>query len=84
MSRAVCPVLMLAVLAVMAPQAVAAPVVTLSSPDDLTQLMVGDTVAFDVNSRITGLESGPNEDFVFRLYTAGVVPLVLFPDLGPQ
>ena len=50
MSRVVCPVLMLAVLAVMAPQAVAAPVVTLSSPDDLTQIcMVGDTARIDVN-----------------------------------
>ena len=64
---------MLAVLAVMAPQAVAAPVVTLSSPNNLTQLEVGDTVRIDV--KLQGLSTN---EFIFILNTGVLFPSSLF------
>jgi hypothetical protein len=79
MTKVVLSVLILAVLAVMAPQAVALPIVSLSSPDDLTQLEVGDTVRFDVT--LSGL---PTDDFIFVLNTRELFPNSLFapvPDL---
>jgi hypothetical protein len=73
MSKAACPVLMLAVLAVAAPRAVDAEIVTLSSPSDLTQLMVGDTVRFDVL-----LQEVPTGEFLFVLDTRELFPSNLF------
>jgi hypothetical protein len=73
MSKAVFPALMLAALAVVAPPAVAAPVVSLSSPDDLTQLTVGDTARIDVN--LQGLSTN---EFIFILNTGVLFPSSLF------
>jgi hypothetical protein len=76
---------MLAVLAVMAPQALAVPLVSLSSPDNLTQLEVGDTVRLDVIlSGLPDPNTGPNADFLFRVYTEVLFPSTLFdPVSGP-
>jgi hypothetical protein len=73
MPKAVCPVLMLAALAVLAPRAVAVPIVTLSSPSDLTQLTVGDTARIDVN--LQGLSTN---EFIFILNTRELFPASLF------
>src|SRR4051794_25290536 len=69
MSKIVCPALVLVALAAAAPQAVAVPIVTLSSPSDLTQLRVGDTARIDVT--LQGLPAG---EFIFNLFTQVAFP----------
>ncbi len=73
MSIFVRPVLMLAVLAVVAPQAVALPIVNLSSPNNLTMLTVGNTVRIDVT--LSGLDAN---DFIFVLNTRELFPSAFF------
>ena len=84
MSRAVCPVLILVVLAVMAPRAVAVPLVSLSSPNNLAQLTVGQTVRSTSALGITDPNTGPNVDFIFRLYTEVLFPSSLFETPPPS
>jgi hypothetical protein len=70
MSRLALSATMLAVLLSVAPETLAGPNVTLSSPDNLTNLTVGQQVTIDVN--LQGLPVGT--DFIFNLNTS-----VLFP-----
>jgi hypothetical protein len=73
MPKAVCPVLMLAALAVIAPRAVAVPIVTLASPSDLNQLTVGQQVQFNVS-----LQGISTNEFLFVLDTRELFPSNLF------
>jgi hypothetical protein len=73
MTKLVSPVLMLAVLAVMAPRAVATPIVTLSSPSDLNQLTVGQQVQLNVS-----LQAVSTNEFLFVLDTRELFPSNLF------
>src|SRR4051794_13660378 len=61
-------------LAVLTPQANADPIVILSSPDNLSQLTVGDTARIDVT--LQGLSTG--NEFIFILNTEVLFPSSLF------
>ena len=70
----------LAALICVAPEAFADPMVALSSPDNLTNLTVGEQVTIDVN--LSGLPVG--SDFIFNLNTSVLFPSSQFqtvPDL---
>jgi hypothetical protein len=60
-------------LASLTPRADAVPVITLSSPNDLAQLMVGDTARFDVT--LQGLSTN---EFIFILNSRVLFPSSLF------
>jgi len=81
MSRLALPASLLAALLWVVPETVADPMVTLSSPDTLTNLTVGQQVTIDVN--LQGLAVGT--DFIFNLNTSVLFPSSQFqpvPDLS--
>src|SRR5581483_812903 len=80
MSRLALYTLTLVALALVTPAAFAGPMVTLSSPNDLTHLSVGQQVEIDVT--LSGLPVG--SDFIFDLNTKVLFPSTNFqivPDL---
>ncbi len=81
MSRVAFYAWLLVALLCMAPKTLAGPMVTLSSPDNLTNLTVGEQVTIDVN--LQGLPVG--SDFIFNLNTSVLFPSSQFqvvPDLS--
>jgi hypothetical protein len=80
MPRTVFTASILAILILISPRAFASPMVSLSSPEDLTNLQVGQEVEIDVT--LSGLPVGT--DFVFNLNTKVLFPSAMFqtvPDL---
>jgi hypothetical protein len=73
MTKLVSPVLMLAFLTVIAPRAVATPIITLSSPSDLSQLTVGQQAQLNVS-----LQGISTNEFLFILDTRALFPSNLF------
>jgi len=80
MTRLALSATMVAALMCVAPMALAGPIVSLSSPENLTNLTVGELVTVDVN--LSGLAVG--SDFIFNLNTSVLFPSTQFqtvPDL---
>jgi PEP-CTERM motif len=80
MTRLALSASILAALMCVAPMALAGPIVSLSSPENLTNLTVGELVTVDVN--LSGLPVG--SDFIFNLNTSVLFPSTQFqtvPDL---
>src|SRR3954447_6791423 len=73
MVRIAFSVLILAALATLPAPAPAAPIVTLSSPNDLTHLTVGSQAEIDVN-----LQGLPTGNFIFNLFTQVLFPSAQF------
>jgi len=73
MFRVAVSAMMLAAVAAMASQAVAAPIMSLSSPNDLTHLTVGSQAELDVT--LQGLPAG---NFIFNLNTQVLFPSTQF------
>jgi len=73
MFRVALSTVMLTALATVSSQAVAAPIMNLSSPNDLTRLTVGSRVEIDLT-----LQGLPANDFVFVLNTRELFPSSLF------
>jgi hypothetical protein len=81
MSRTAFTGSILAILILISPRAVANPMVSLSSPENLTHLSVGQQVEIDVT--LSGLPVGT--DFIFNLNTQLLFPSTMFqtvPNLG--
>jgi len=82
MFRVAITAMMLAAVVAMAPQAVALPILSLSSPNSLTNVPVGSTVRIDVT--LSGLPSPNTTDFIFVMNSRELFPSASFQAPRPR